>query len=175
MHRMKNLRERVAHVAPRIEAHFATMQAYGTAEDGLAFMLLSVAWPALRAAAAEYHDRTTKLLDGVYILAEDEPCLETRDADGSRNVIRGQTQIAAELERMHVSETAKGIDAILTRWERETEGDAYLDNIKSETKALLEVRAVLHQVHAAKEPEVNPAMGPSNSPPLGERSLSAAC
>lgn len=151
MGRMNSLRERVAYVAPRIDAHNAAMHAYDIAADGFALVLLRLAWPALRAAAAGHRDRRAHLCDGFYIVAEDTPCIEVRTHDGERLCYRNEAQIAAELQYREVEAIAQGIDAILRQWERETEGEDFLDNIKAETKALVEVRWALRHVFDAKE------------------------
>lgn len=143
MSSLNDLRERVERVTPRIKAFHSTLEAYSSAEEGLGYELLCVAWPALLAIAAHQNDRRWKLLDDAYIVAEEQPCLEVRGEEGERMMLRGETQIAARLDQRHVSETAMAIQRSIAQWERETEGDTYLDRLKAETAELLELRRAL--------------------------------
>lgn len=156
--RMRNLRERVEHIAPRIRAHTVASRMYFEIEAGLGALLLRTAWPALAASAAEFEGRKQDFLASLLIVSEDEPCLESIDDGGHSTFLRGEAAIAAALDRRSVYDVAEAIDGILRRWEVEMEGTQSLDGWDKETSAVREVRKALEPAESKTLTEVGASL-----------------
>lgn len=150
--KMHNLRERVAKLQPRVEAWQEAIGKWEAEQDGLAWLLLKAAWPALRVIAAL--ERTEWMADPVecrpyttvwwYLCDEPEPAFRVEEEDRRPYFIRGERDVSAFLSDMgSVQDIASEIDEHLARWECETEPEDHVVDWYLETAAMRELRAAL--------------------------------